>query len=196
MEEITGNGKDMPHLRFALDRRDPSNPFKDPPDAGLESPPASHPLISVPEPLYSPLVRVDTSSAEYLSVPPPQGYFERFRSNGEPSNLSSVITSWGSDVVPSANPSFQAGSVGGSRVSLYPGNHDEEINTQTVGHLFAIVPNEDLIVFPHDVEPDDAMHHPDPEDNKRDCRIFTTRGLANIGALVLLIGGLFALFIG
>lgn len=59
------------------------------------------------------------------------------------------------------------------------------------------MPSAGLLLFPEDVEKDDWLHNPDPnEKDRRDCDIFTKRGLVNIGALIILTGGLLVLFIG
>lgn len=59
------------------------------------------------------------------------------------------------------------------------------------------MPSAGLLLFPEDVEKDDYLHNPDPnEKEKRDCDIFNKRGLINIGGLALLTLGVLALFIG
>lgn len=73
---------------------------------------------------------------------------------------------------------------------------DDDLNTQTVSEKFNITPSAGLLLFPEDVEKDDYLHNPDPnEDNKRDCDIFNKRGMMNVGALVILTIGLLLLFI-
>lgn len=74
---------------------------------------------------------------------------------------------------------------------------DEDLNTQTVSEKFNILPSSGLLLFPEDVEKDDWLHNPDPnEKEKRDCDIFTKRGAVNVGGLVFLTLGLLVLFIG
>lgn len=74
---------------------------------------------------------------------------------------------------------------------------DDDLNTQTVSEKYNIMPSAGLLLFPEDVEKDDWLHNPDPnEKEKRDCNIFTKRGLVNVGGLVFLTLGLLALFIG
>lgn len=59
------------------------------------------------------------------------------------------------------------------------------------------MPSAGLLLFPEDVEKDDYLHNPDPnEKEKRDCDIFNKRGIINIGGLALLTLGVLALFIG
>ena len=73
---------------------------------------------------------------------------------------------------------------------------DEDVNTQTVSEKYNILPSAGLLLFPEDVEKDDYLHNPSPDDNKRDCNIWTRRGAANIGGLALFTFGLLFLFIG
>jgi hypothetical protein len=66
-----------------------------------------------------------------------------------------------------------------------------------VSEKYNILPSAGLLLFPEDVEKDDWLHNPDPnEKEQRDCDIFTKRGMVNIGGLVILSLGLLALFIG
>lgn len=59
------------------------------------------------------------------------------------------------------------------------------------------MPSAGLLLFPEDVEKDDYLHNPDPnEKEKRDCDIFTRRGMVNLGGLAVLALGLLMLFIG
>ena len=74
---------------------------------------------------------------------------------------------------------------------------EEDLNTQTVSEKFNIHPSAGLLLFPEDVEKDDYLHNPDPnEKDKRDCDIFTRRGIVNLGGLAILALGLLMLFIG
>lgn len=74
---------------------------------------------------------------------------------------------------------------------------EEDLNTQTVSEKFNILPSAGLLLFPEDVEKDDYLHNPDPnEKEKRDCDIFTRRGLVNVGGLAILALGILVLFIG
>jgi hypothetical protein len=74
---------------------------------------------------------------------------------------------------------------------------EEDLNTQTVSEKFNILPSAGLLLFPEDVEKDDYLHNPDPnEKEQRDCDIFTRRGLVNVGGLAFLALGLLALFVG
>ena len=74
---------------------------------------------------------------------------------------------------------------------------DDDLNTQTVSEKFNILPSAGLLLFPEDVEKDDYLHNPDPnEKEKRDCDIFTRRGVVNVGGLAILALGILFLFIG
>ena len=77
------------------------------------------------------------------------------------------------------------------------GSDDGDVNTQTVSEKYNILPSAGLLLFPEDVEKDDWLHNPDPnEKDYRDCDIFTKRGLVNIGGLAFLIIGILVLFVG
>ena len=70
------------------------------------------------------------------------------------------------------------------------------MNTQTVSEKYNILPSAGLLLFPEDVEKDDYLHNPDPNEKEaRDCDIFTKRGLVNLGGLGVLTIGLLTLFI-
>lgn len=72
------------------------------------------------------------------------------------------------------------------------------MNTQTVSEKYNILPSAGLLLFPEDVEKDDYLHNPDPNDkeNMKFTDLFTKRGMANIGGLALITLGLLTLFIG
>ncbi|EGC46655.1 beta-glucan synthesis-associated protein KRE6 [Histoplasma capsulatum var. duboisii H88] len=72
---------------------------------------------------------------------------------------------------------------------------DEPITTQTVVEKYAIVPFENLLVFPEDVEKDDYLHNPDPNDADRDCDVCTRRGAVNLVALTVVVVGVVTLFV-
>lgn len=74
---------------------------------------------------------------------------------------------------------------------------DEDVNTQTVSEKYNILPlaGNGLLLYPEDIEKDDDLHNPDG-DESRDCDVFTKRGFANVGGLVLITLGLLVLFIG
>lgn len=57
------------------------------------------------------------------------------------------------------------------------------------------MPTEGLLLFPEDVEKDDYLHNPDPNEKDTDCDLCNKRGIINVGGLVLLTLGILALFI-
>ena len=62
---------------------------------------------------------------------------------------------------------------------------------------YNILPSAGLLLFPEDVEKDDWLHNPDPnEKEKRECDIFSKRGMVNLGGLAFLTLGVLILFIG
>ena len=85
-----------------------------------------------------------------------------------------------------------------SRTPSRDGSSDDEgINTQTVSDKYNIMPSEGLLLYPEDVEPDDWLHNPDPNDpDKIRCDIFNKRGLVNVGGLAFITLGILVLFVG
>ena len=84
-----------------------------------------------------------------------------------------------------------------SRAPSRTGSEDELINTQTVSQKYNIQPSDGLLLYPEDVEKDDYLHNPEP--NEKDGYGFTcctSRGAVNVGGMVLIILGTLALFIG
>ncbi|OBT94110.1 hypothetical protein VE01_06986 [Pseudogymnoascus verrucosus] len=76
------------------------------------------------------------------------------------------------------------------------GPDDDNVNTQTVTEKYNCVPTPGLLVFPEDVELDDEMHNPDPDEKEhRDGNIWTRRGAVNLGGLGFLLLGMLSLFI-
>lgn len=112
-----------------------------------------------------------------------------------PSAMSSRRSSWSSDRTRDSRGPF-ASPFDDSRAPSRAGSEDD-LNTQTVSEKYNILPSAGLLLFPEDVEKDDYLHNPDPNDkDRRDCDIFTRRGFVNVGGLALLTLGLLALFIG
>lgn len=75
---------------------------------------------------------------------------------------------------------------------------DDDVNTQTVSEKYNILPSAGLLLFPEDVEKDDYLHNPDPNDKEKMkfSELFTKRGVLNVGGLALITLGLLTLFIG
>lgn len=84
---------------------------------------------------------------------------------------------------------------GDSNISSRVGSDDESLNTQTVARKYSILPStEGLLVFPEDVENDDYLHNPSPDDKDGNgCNIFSGRGMANTLGAILLVAGLLVL---
>ena len=64
---------------------------------------------------------------------------------------------------------------------------------------YNILPSAGLLLFPEDVEKDDYLHNPDPNDKEGRitcAELFSKRGIANVGGLLLITLGLLTLFIG
>lgn len=142
-------------------------------------------------------------SAERLLPPPIAGRSNRSREDGSPlrsparSSYSSRRSSWESDRSRDSrgfeNP-FRDSSQ--SRPGSRAGSDDNDVNTQTVSEKYNILPSAGLLLFPEDVEKDDYLHNPGPNDNDRDCNVFTKRGFVNVGGLGALTIGILILFIG
>lgn len=74
-------------------------------------------------------------------------------------------------------------------------SEEDDVNTQTVSEKYNIMPTEGLLLFPEDVERDDYLHNPDPNDRERDCDVCNRRGIVNLGGLVVMTVGFLLLFI-
>lgn len=76
---------------------------------------------------------------------------------------------------------------------------DDGLNTQTVSEKYNITPSSGLLLFPEDVEKDDWLHNPDPNDksDKLTCSdLCSKRGAVNVGGLAFILVGIMMLFIG
>ncbi len=84
-----------------------------------------------------------------------------------------------------------------SRAPSRAGSDDDNVNTQTVSEKYNIMPSDGLLLFPEDVEKDDYLHNPDPNDKDREkCDVFSKRGMMNIGGLAFITIGVLILFVG
>lgn len=135
-----------------------------------------------------------------LLPPPSRSRTHRFRD--EESNPGSPIwpqsrrNSWGSDAQ-SRNSRIFNPFADDSRAPSRAGSDDDLINTQTVAEKYNIMPTAGLLLFPEDIEKDDYLHNPGPDDeNKRECDIFTRRGFVNVGGLAGITLCVLILFIG
>lgn len=57
------------------------------------------------------------------------------------------------------------------------------------------MPSAGLLLFPEDVEKDDYLHNPSPDDKEEKCDIWNRRGLMNMGGLLVITLGILVLFI-
>jgi beta-glucan synthesis-associated protein KRE6 len=112
--------------------------------------------------------------------------------------MSSRRTSFGSDGDRSRDSKVFASPFDDSRApSRAESSDDENVNTQTVSDKYNIMPSAGLLLYPEDVEKDDWLHNPDPNEPERDkCNIFTKRGLVNVGGLAFITLGILVLFVG
>ncbi|KAF1962965.1 beta-glucan synthesis-associated [Byssothecium circinans] len=133
-------------------------------------------------------------SSEHLLPPPRKSKMRSFRDES-PSGMSSRRSSWGSESSHDSRASPFVSPFDDSRAPSRAGSEDD-LNTQTVSEKFNILPGAGLLLYPEDVEKDDYLHNPDPNDKDRDCHVFTKRGAVNLGALVVLMLGLLVVFIG
>lgn len=140
-------------------------------------------------------------SSETLLLPPSRSRTHRFRDEeslpASPVETPSRRTSFGSDGKGRDSKIYAFDPFADSRAPSRTGSDDENVNTQTVTEKYTIMPSAGLLLFPEDVEKDDWLHNPDPnEKEKRECNIFTKRGFVNVGGLALVTVGLLILFIG
>jgi len=148
-------------------------------------------------------------SAELL-LPPRKTRTRRFRDDPESpsgprspsaSGFNSRRTSWSSESAGSRDSRYGGPFVSpfdDSRAPSRAGSEEEGVNTQTVSEKYNILPSAGLLLFPEDVEKDDYLHNPDPnERDKMNCAdLFSKRGLVNVGGLLFITLGVLILFIG
>lgn len=145
-------------------------------------------------------------SHELLLPPRKSKPQRRFRDEDSPvrspmsTGFNSRRTSWssGSDASRDSRIGAYANPFEDSRAPSRAGSDDEGVNTQTVSEKYNILPSAGLLLFPEDVEKDDWLHTPDPNDRDRmNCTdLFSKRGLVNVGGLALITVGILILFIG
>lgn len=110
------------------------------------------------------------------------------------SSMSSRRSSWASEHGMGASPF--ASPFDDSRAPSRAGSDDDNINTQTVSEKYNIMPSAGLLLFPEDVEKDDYLHNPSPDDKEEKCDIWNKRGMMNVGGLIFVVLGVLVLFIG
>lgn len=140
-------------------------------------------------------------SAETLLIPPSRSRTHRFRDEesvpGSPVDTPSRRTSFSSDGKSRDSRVYGVDPFADSRTPSRAGSDDDNVNTQTVSEKYNILPSAGLLLFPEDVEKDDWLHNPDPNEKEtRECNIFTKRGFVNVGGLAFVTLGLLILFIG
>lgn len=141
-------------------------------------------------------------SSELLLPPRGKSRTKKYRDaespSPAPSGYSSRRTSWSSDGSRDSRYGPFASPFDDSRSPSRAGSSDDEgVNTQTVSEKYNILPSAGLLLFPEDVEKDDYLHNPDPnEKDHNECTIYSKRGLANVGGLTFIVVGILALFIG
>lgn len=135
--------------------------------------------------------RLSASSTERL-LPPTKHQYRDVESpyQSPTSESSSKRSSWASE-----NADWSPRSPAGPFATTF--DDSDDFNTQTVAAKYNVTPSNGLLLFPEDVEKDDWLHNPDPNEKDRvSCNIFNKRGITNCGALFLMTAGLLFLFIG
>ncbi len=151
-------------------------------------------------PLHTPLYSNGPADSAELLLPPSRQRPRRFRDEDSVSNSPieppSRRSSWGSEPYRDSRP-YPINPFEDSRSPSRAGSDDDNINTQTVAEKYNIQPSAGLLLFPEDIENDDYLHNPDADDqDKRECDIFTKRGMVNVGGLGFIVVGILVLFIG
>ena len=209
---MTSSGRDSPHIRLNssqsnlltnedFDNR-PIGPRPQPSSTSrsllTQSKPSSGQLQSGTNKVYSGL---PADSSDTLLFPPPRTRPRRFRDEesapGTPTESLSRRTSLDSIGKSADAKLIGADPFSDSRSPSRAGSDDDNVNTMTVSEKYNIMPSAGLLLYPEDVEKDDWLHEPDPNDRgDRDCNFFNRRGVVNIGGLGLFVVGLLTLFIG
>ena len=155
-------------------------------------------------PVYGTATPADSTE---LLLPPRKGGPRRYRDDEShlprsplASGFSSRRTSWSSSSERSRDSKTGpfVSPFDDSRAPSRAGSDEEGVNTQTVSEKYNILPSAGLLLFPEDVEKDDYLHTPDPnEREKMECSdLFSKRGVVNVGGLALITLGILTLFIG
>ena len=201
--------RDAPHIRLNSGQDNIlASPASNNRPLGPSRPPSSRSLVPQ-RPPTAPSLRSNPSanrlysngpqeSAETLLIPPPRSRTHRFRDEdsvpGTPVEALSRRTSFSSDG--REDRAFVSNPFEDSSAPSRAGSDDDNVNTQTVSEKYNILPSAGLLLFPEDIEKDDWLHNPDPNEKERDCDIWTKRGFVNVGGLALITVGILVLFIG
>jgi hypothetical protein len=170
-------------------------------------PPTNNPVIS--QRLRSNAPPGPGESSERL-LPPKRQSRHRFRDDDSgrntpdtpgfrsPTGMSSRRTSFSSEAGSRrSSRGYPSDPFADSRAPSRAGSDDDNVNTQTVSEKYNILPSAGLLLFPEDVEKDDWLHNPDPNEKEvRECDIWTKRGMMNVGGLAFITLGILVLFIG
>ena len=199
-------GYDSPEVRLNNSQANLlSNPDLNNRPLGPRQLPSTNPrsLVAQPRPPHNVFSDQYAGSSETLLSPPSYSTrAHRLRDEdsapGTPTESSTRRNSLDSDGKATDARLIGADPFSDSRTPSRAGSPDDEnVNTQTVSEKYNIMPSAGLLLYPEDVEKDDYLHNPDPNDKgDRDCNIFTRRGVVNIGGLALFTLGLLILFIG
>lgn len=199
-----------PHVRLNSGQNDlvtsdsstarPSQPVRQPSSRSLTAQQRPSTATSINGPALPDLYGAGHQESATSLLPPGRSRTHRFRDEeslpGSPTYPQSRRTSWSSDAH-SRNSRIYNPFGDESRAPSRAGSDDDNINTQTVAEKFNIMPTAGLLLFPEDVEKDDWLHNPQPDDEKkRECDVFTRRGFANVGGLGVITLGILILFIG
>lgn len=154
---------------------------------------------------HSPYSSNFPAESSELLLPPRKSKTRRFRDEDSPrrsptpaSPYDSRRSSWSSESAESRYAGPFVSPFDDSRAPSRAGS-DDGVNTQTVSEKYNILPSAGLLLFPEDVEKDDYMHNPDPndKDGRLSCAdLFSKRGIVNVGGLALITIGILILFIG
>lgn len=204
---MSQSARDTPHIRLNSGQHDPfSDPDENGPPVpshggigraltpGMSNSTSTGTFLTMQTGMGSPTPQ---DSTDFLLPPRPQRHREQYDGFQSPdlSGQSSRRTSWSSEGGSESRGYFYP-RYEDMRSPSYGEGDGDDVNTQTVTEKFNIMPSEGLLLFPEDVEKDDYLHNPDPNDKERDCDIWNRRGIVNGGGLVLLTLGLLMLFIG
>ncbi|PLB47889.1 putative beta-1,6 glucan synthetase [Aspergillus steynii IBT 23096] len=192
--------QEKPHIRLNSGQHEPledmenENPPPRPQSIGRALTPGmmtSNSSQTIPTVYGSPVAQ---DSTEFLIPPKPSRRREDYDSVASPnlSMVSSRRTSWSSG----DTRKYSYTRMEDSRAPSRAGSDENDVNTQTVTEKFNIMPTEGLLLFPEDVEKDDYLHNPDPNEREKECDIWNRRGMINVGGLVLLTLGFLVLFVG
>ncbi|OOF99617.1 glycoside hydrolase family 16 protein [Aspergillus carbonarius ITEM 5010] len=190
-----------PHIRLNSGRQDP---FADSDDPYVSVPQQQIGRALTPGMVQSPSdATLQTTwgsptpqeSTEFLIPPKPYPHKELYQSRSPDLSIRSRRTSWSSEAASYDARGYSYTRFDESRAPSRAESEENDVNTQTVTEKYNIMPTEGLLLFPEDVEKDDYLHNPDPNDKDIDCDVWNRRGLINLGGLLLITVGFVVLFV-